>query len=161
MPGDRLVVYRATSDIEPEKKATPSAGPSAAKLEKAVVFHADNQPLSDVIDKLKSLSDLRIELGSEEELGYRSSPQKLPVTIRSSKPIPLKELLRLLLKPLGMTYRIEADKIVIVGIFEAKAPGPEAKSATPSPGPVRTKQIEGRIDELIRELETLKRELAK
>ena len=117
--------------LEPKKE--PHVLAIEAKLNDTISCNIDKQPLRDAVTSLQNYSGLNIVLDPKalSDAGLTSSA---PVSL-SVKQVPLNTVLKLLLNPLGLTYRLEDDVILITspqaeGPFGRRAAQPPRRPAT-------------------------------
>ncbi len=117
---------------QPEKNAQPEAKKDGhvpaidSKLDERISFNIYEQPLSGAVGFLQSHTGLNIVLDPKAlaEVGLTSAS---PVTL-SMKQVKLRTALKLLLKPLGLSYRLEDEVILITGPEAAGAKAPYPKT---------------------------------
>ena len=93
-----------------------------AKLNDKVSVNFDKLPLGEVVKYLQDYSGLKIVLdpGALREEGLTSSS---PVSLATQAAVPLKSVLKQMLKPLGLTYKIEDEMVLITSPQAAVATG--------------------------------------
>jgi uncharacterized repeat protein (TIGR01451 family) len=118
---------------EPKKNPQPEANKNAhvpaieSRLDDKISFNIYEQPLSGAVGFIQSYTGLNIVLDPKalSDAGLTSAS---PVTL-SIKQVKLRTALKLLLKPLGLAYKIEDEVILITGPETAgavaKAPYPK------------------------------------
>jgi RNA polymerase sigma factor (sigma-70 family) len=112
---------------KPETKKDPRVQAIESKLDETISFNIYEQPLSGAVGFLQSYTGLNIVLDPKalSEAGLTSSS---PVTL-SIKQVKLRTALKLLLKPLGLAYKLEDEVVLITGPGAAatsdKAPYPK------------------------------------
>ena len=96
----------------PAPKEDPHVLAIESKLNERVSMNIDRQPLSDAVSYLQTLLrgvNIVLDPKALSEQGVtRQSPVSLTV-----KQVPIKTVLKLLLRPLGLTYKIEDDVVLI------------------------------------------------
>ena len=103
---DRLAM---NARLEPKK--APQTMAIEAKLNDPVSLNMDKQPLQEAIDFLRNYTGLNIVL-DPKALNDENITSATPVTLAANN-IRLKTALKLLLKPLGLTYKIEDEVLLI------------------------------------------------
>ena len=100
---------RMNAMLEPKKD--PRTLAIEAKLKEPVSVNMDKQPLKEAIDFLANYTGLNLVLDpkalSDAEVSYAT-----PVTLTASN-IQLKTALKLMLRPLGLTYKVEDEVLMI------------------------------------------------
>ncbi|MBV8678456.1 MAG: hypothetical protein JO355_14940 [Planctomycetaceae bacterium] len=100
---------RINAALEPKKDSRTLA--IEAKLKEPVSVNMDKQPLKEAIDFLANYTGLNLVLDpkalSDAEVSYAT-----PVTLTASN-IQLKTALKLMLRPLGLTYKVEDEVLMI------------------------------------------------
>ena len=94
-----------------EPKKDPHVLAIESKLKDRVSINMDKQPLSEAITFLQNYTGLNIVL-DPKALGEEGLTSSSPVSLTVNQ-VPLKSVLKLLLKPLGLTYRLE-DEVVLI-----------------------------------------------
>ncbi len=94
-----------------EIKKDPQVLAIESKLKDRVSINMDKQPLSEAITFLQNYTGLNIVL-DPKALGEEGLTSSSPVTL-SVNQIPLKSVFKLLLRPLGLTYKVEDDVVLI------------------------------------------------
>ncbi len=100
---------RMNAMLEPKKD--PHVLAIEAKLKDRVSINMDKQPLSEAITFLQNYTGLNIVL-DPKALGEEGLTSSSPVSLQVNN-VPLKGVLKLLLKPLGLTYKLE-DEVILV-----------------------------------------------
>ena len=100
---------RSSDRLYPVK--SPAARRIEAKLNEPITINWKNQPLGKAIDFLRGYTGLNIHLDSKA-LADESRTEADPVTIVADK-MSLKKVLQLMLSPLGMTYRVNDEVLMI------------------------------------------------
>ena len=94
-----------------EPKKDPHVLAIESKLKDRVSINMDKQPLSEAITFLQNYTGLNIVL-DPKALGEEGLTSSSPVSLAGQQ-VPLKSVLKLLLKPLGLTYKLE-DEVVLI-----------------------------------------------
>ncbi len=115
---DRLAMNRR---LEPRKD--PKVLAIEAKMKDRVSMNMDKQPLSEAITFLQNYTGLNIVL-DPKSLSDEGLTSASPVSLVVNQ-IQLKTALKLLLRPLGLTYKVEDDVILIT------SPGANQKETFP------------------------------
>jgi type II secretory pathway component GspD/PulD (secretin) len=100
---------RMNAMLEPKK--APQTLAIEAKLNDPVSLNMDKQPLAEAIDFLRNYTGMNIVL-DPKALNDENITSATPVTLAANN-IRLKTALKLLLSPLGLTYKIE-DEVLLV-----------------------------------------------
>ena len=101
--------------LEPRKD--PHVVAIESKLKDRVSINIDKQPLSEAITFLQNYTGLNIVL-DPKALGEEGLTSSSPVSLQVNSPIPLRSVLKLLLRPLGLTYKVE-DEVVLITSTQA------------------------------------------
>ena len=109
---------------KPEPKKDSRLEAIESKLDDKVSLNIDKQPLSEAVGFLMSYTGLNIVIDPKalSEAGLTSAA---PVSL-SVNQVKLKTVLKLLLKPLGLTYKLE-DEVVLITGPEAAATGAKVR----------------------------------
>ena len=83
-----------------------------AKLNDRISINMDKQPLSEAVTFLTNYTGLNIVL-DPKALADEGLSQSSPVSLVAQSTSKLKTVLKLLLQPLGLTYKLEDDVILI------------------------------------------------
>ncbi len=124
---DRVQTVLSRQGPDPRDASTPKKDqrPTAieSKLDAVVSLKVDNQPLHEAIFVLTNETGVNIVLDPKalSEAGLTSAS---PVSL-SVKKVKLRTVLKLLLRPLGLTYRLE-DEVVLITRGEAMETGGKA-----------------------------------
>ncbi len=94
-----------------EPKKDPHVLAIESKLKDRVSINMDKQPLSEAITFLQNYTGLNIVL-DPKALGEEGLTSSSPVSLNVNQ-VSLKTVLKLLLKPLGLTYRLEDDVVLV------------------------------------------------
>jgi RNA polymerase sigma factor (sigma-70 family) len=95
----------------PEPKEDPNVLAIESKLNQRASMNIEKQPLSGAVSYLQNYSGLNIVL-DPKALSDQGVTASSPVSL-SVNQVPLKSALKLLLRPLGLTYKIE-DHVVLI-----------------------------------------------
>ena len=116
-----------------ETEKDPRVVAIEAKLKERVSVDFDKQPLGEAVKFLQNYSGLNIVLDPKalSEEGLTSSS---PVSL-TAKQVPIKSVLKQMLRPLGLTYRIEDEVVLITnpqtgGLAGRLVDSPSAKDET-------------------------------
>jgi RNA polymerase sigma factor (sigma-70 family) len=120
LPGEQISVLPQL-----ETKKDPYVLAIEAKLNEKVSVHIDKQPLGEAVSYLQNYSGVNIVLDPKalSEEGVTSSS---PVSLTAEQ-VPMKSVLKLLLRPLGLTFKIE-DEVVLITSPQAVLPQTYPKS---------------------------------
>ena len=102
----------------PVPKEDPRVLAIESKLNERISMNIEKQPLSEAVSHLQNYTGLNIVL-DPKALSDQGLTSSSPVTL-SVKKVPLKSVLKLLLRPLGLTYKIE-DHVVLITSPQAVA----------------------------------------
>ena len=94
-----------------EVKKDPKVLAIEAKLKEPVSLNMDKQPLNEAIKFLQDYTGLNIVVGHQGP-GRRGPHLSSPVTLTVNN-IQIKSALKLMLKPLGLTYKVENEVLLI------------------------------------------------
>ena len=108
-----------------ETKKDPHVLAIEAKLKEKISVHIDEQPLGEAVKFLQNYSGLNIVL-DPKALSEEGVTSASPVSLTAEQ-VPMKSVLKLLLKPLGLTYKIE-DEVVLITSPRAVLPQTYPKS---------------------------------
>ena len=100
-----LTRERLAMNARLEPKQDPQVLAIESKLKDRVSINMEKQPLSEAITFLQNYTGLNIVL-DPKALGEEGLTSSSPVSL-SVNQIPLKSVLKLLLRPLGLTYKVE------------------------------------------------------
>jgi type II secretory pathway component GspD/PulD (secretin) len=100
---------RLNAMLEPKK--APQTLALEAKLNEPVSLNMEKQPLQEAVDFLRNYTGMNIVL-DPKALNDENITSATPVTLAANN-IRLKTALKLLLKPLGLTYKIEDEVLLI------------------------------------------------
>ncbi len=125
-----LTLDQPKTNAQPEAKKDAHFSAIESKLDEKISFNIYEQPLSGAVGFLQSYTGLNIIL-DPKALGERGLTSASPVTL-SIKQVKVRTALKLLLKPLGLTYKIEDEVILITG-HEAAGAGAAQTRLIPRP----------------------------
>ena len=101
---------RTNARLEPKKD--PKVLAIESKLKDPITINLDKQPLSEAITFLQNYTGLNIVLDTKA-LSDEGMTTASPVSLSLSNPVQIKTALKLLLRPLGLTYRVDDEVLLI------------------------------------------------
>ena len=117
---------RTRNSASPDVGKDPHVVAIESKLEERISLSVDKKPLEEAVGFLQTYTGLNIVFDPRalSQTGINASS---PVSL-SAQQVPLKTVIKLLLRPLGLTYKIEDEVVLITSPNNAlRAPSPTAR----------------------------------